>query len=111
MPMVAEPQPTRIRSSSAPSTRGGRPDWTSTVAPPSMASVTAPPLHSASSVSQVTRPSRFAPPVRWWTPPSESICEPYSPVVTWPTASPSTRASARSGPRCRSVSIFTFTPQ
>ena len=84
MPMVAEPQPTRIRSSRAPSTRGGRPDWTSTVAPPSMASVTAPPLHSASSVSQVTRPSRFAPPVRWWTPPSESICEPYSPVVTWP---------------------------
>ena len=39
-------------------------------------------------VSQVTRPSDLEPPVRWWTPPSDSICEPYSPVVTWPTASP-----------------------
>ena len=42
-----------------------------------------------SSASQVTRPSFLEPPVRWWTPPSDSICEPYSPVVTWPIGSPS----------------------
>ena len=33
-------------------------------------------------------PSAFEPPVRCETPPSESICEPYSAVVTWPTGSP-----------------------
>jgi hypothetical protein len=45
-------------------------------------------------------------------PPTDSICEPYSAVVTWPTSSPpAARTAARSGPRCRSVSIFTFTPQ
>ena len=44
-------------------------------------------------------PSRLLPPVRWRTPPSESICEPYSAVVTWPTGSPSQRTVACSGPR------------
>ena len=76
-----------------------------------MASSTAAPLHSASSVSQVTRPSFLVPPVRWWTPPSDSICEPYSLVVTWPTGSPAARTTACSGPRKRSVSIFSLTPQ
>ena len=61
--------------------------------------------------SQVTLPSFFVPPVRWRTPPSDSICEPYSAVVTWPICSPPTRTAACSGPRKRSVSIFTFKPQ
>ncbi len=111
MPMVAEPQPTRMRSSRTPLTTGDCPACTSTVTPSSMVISTGSPLHSAISASQVTRPSFFEPPVRWLTPPSDSICEPYSPVVTWPTASPSTRTVAVSGPRWRSVSIFTLTPQ
>ena len=41
----------------------------------------------------------------------ESICEPYSPVVTWPTGSPSARTVAHSAPRWRSVSILSLTPQ
>jgi hypothetical protein len=63
------------------------------------------------SVAQVTRPSDLLPPVRWWTPPSDSIWLPYSAVVTWPMASPWARTVAPSGPRKRSVSIFTLTPQ
>ena len=59
----------------------------------------------------VASPSRFDPPVRWFTPPSESICDPYWPVVTCPTASPPDRTRFRSGPMWRSVSIFTSTPQ
>ena len=39
-------------------------------------------------------PFLLQPPVRWRTPPSESICEPYSAVVTWPTCSPSARTAA-----------------
>ncbi len=99
MPMAAEPQPTRMRSSRAPLTMGGSPDCTTTVEPPSMASSTASRLQSASSASQVTTPSFLLPPVRWCTPPSDSICEPYSAVVTWPTASPFSRTDACSGPR------------
>ena len=56
------------------------------------------PAQSSSRASQVTLPSFFEPPVRWRTPPIESICEPYSAVVTWPTCSPSTRIGAASGP-------------
>ncbi len=87
MPTVAEPQPTRMRSSSRPSTMGALPACTITVWPPSMVSSTASPAHSLSSVSQVTLPSFLLPPVRWRTPPMDSICEPYSAVVTWPTVS------------------------
>ena len=82
MPIVAEPQPTRILCSAAPSITGGLPASTTTVAPPSMASSTGLRLHRSISVSQVTRPSDLEPPVRWLTPPSDSICEPYSLVVT-----------------------------
>ena len=57
-------------------------------------------------MSQVTRPSFLLPPVRWCTPPSDSICEPYSMVVTCPTASPLQRTVACSGPIQRSVSIL-----
>ena len=111
MPIVAEPQPTRIRASRIPSITGGCPAWIVRCAPSSTASSTAPPLQSASSASQVTRPVFLPLPVRWWTPPSESICEPYSPVITCPIGSPSARTRLRSGPIWRSVSIFTFTPQ
>ena len=45
----------------------------------------------------MARPSAFEPPVRCPTPPSDSICEPYSAVVTWPIASPSARTMARLG--------------
>ena len=76
-----------------------------------MASSTGSLFTSASMASQVTRPSALEPPVRCATPPSDSICEPYSPVVTWPTASPSARTVACSSPMWRSVSIFTLTPQ
>ena len=111
MPAVAEPQPTRMRLSGRPSTSGARPACTATSWPPSIVIVTGSPEQRRSSVSQVVLPSFLEPPVRWRTPPMESICEPYSAVVTWPTSSPATRTAARSGPRCRSVSIFTFTPQ
>ena len=111
MPTVALPQPTRMRRSGAPSTIGAAPAWTMTACPPSMVISTASAPHSFSSVSQVTTPSFFEPPVRWRTPPIDSICEPYSAVVTWPTCSPFTRTAAASAPRWRSVSIFTFTPQ
>ncbi len=87
------------------------PASTITVWPPSMLISTAAPAHSSSMASQVTLPSFLEPPVRWRTPPMDSICEPYSAVVTWPTCSPLTRMAAVSGPRWRSVSIFTFTPQ
>ena len=57
MPMVAEPQPTRMRSSRvAVDDRRPRRPAPRTVAPPSIASSTASPLHSASSASQVTCP-------------------------------------------------------
>jgi len=111
MPIVAEPQPTRMRVSGLPSTIGAWPAWTTTPWPPSMVSSTASPLPSFSIVSQVVLPSFLEPPVRWRTPPMESICEPYSAVVTWPTCSPLTRIAAVSGPRWRSVSIFTLRPQ
>ena len=111
MPMVAEPQPALMRRSSTPFTSGARPACATTVAPPSMASSTASRLHSASSVSQVIRPALRVPPVSWFTPPMASIWEPYSAVVTCPTGSPSARMVAHSGPRWRSVSIFTFAPQ
>ena len=52
--------------------------------------VTGSPEQRRSSVSQVVLPSFLEPPVRWRTPPIESICEPYSAVVTWPTSSPAT---------------------
>ncbi len=100
-----------MRCSGTPSTIGARPAWTTTSWPPSIVIVTGSPEQRRSSVSQVTVPSFFEPPVRWRTPPTDSICEPYSAVVTWPTSSPFTRMAARSGPRWRSVSIFTFTPQ
>ena len=64
MPMAAEPQPTRMRSSSVPLTIGGLSDCTTTVAPPSIASSTASRLQSARSASQVTTPSFLLPPVR-----------------------------------------------
>ena len=64
MPIVAEPQPTRMRCSSLPSITGGLPASTITVAPPSIASSTGFLLQRSSSVSQVTRPSDFEPPVR-----------------------------------------------
>ena len=64
MPMAAEPQPTRMRSSAMPFTIGALLAWTTTVEPPSMASSTASLLQSASSVSQVTTPSFLLPPVR-----------------------------------------------
>ncbi len=111
MPIVAEPQPTRIRSSRTPFTIGGWPDCTTSAAPLSTASSTASPLLSASSASQVARPCFLPPPVRWLTPPRESICEPYSPVITCPIGSPWARTRLRSGPTWRSVSNFTFTPQ
>ena len=111
MPMVAEPQPTRMRASTVPSTTGGAPASTTTVEPPSTVSSTGLALHRSSSAAQVALPSALEPPVRCLTPPSDSICEPYSPVVTWPTASPPARTVAASGPRWRSVSIFTLTPQ
>ena len=60
---------------------------------------------------EVALPSALEPPVRWSTPPSDSICEPYSAVVTWPMASPLARTVAASGPRWRSVSSFTLAPQ
>ena len=111
MPTVAEPQPTRMRTSGRPSTIGAAPACTTTVWPPSIVIATGSPAQSSSRASQVTLPSFFEPPVRWRTPPIESICEPYSAVVTWPTCSPLTRIGAASGPRWRSVSIFTLTPQ
>ena len=111
MPIVAEPQPTRIRLSRTPSTTGAAPASTTTVAPPSIASSTGSRLQSPSSAAQVARPSAFEPPVRCPTPPSDSIWLPYSAVVTWPTASPPLRTTARSAPRWRSVSSFTLTPQ
>ena len=64
MPMAAEPQPTRMRSSRVPLTTGGLSACTTTVEPPSIASSTASRLHSASSASQVTTPSFLLPPVR-----------------------------------------------
>jgi hypothetical protein len=67
--------------------------------PPSMVVPRPRRLQSFSSVAG-DAPSRLVPPVRWRTPPSDSICEPYSAVVTWPTCSPSTRTAAVSGPRC-----------
>ena len=73
MPMVAEPQPTRMRCSVTPSTIGGRPAWATSVAPPSTASSTGSRLQSARRAAQVARPSAFEPPVRCSTPPSESI--------------------------------------
>ena len=82
-----------------------------TLCPPSIVISTGSAPQICSSVSQVVTPSFFDPPVRWRTPPMDSICDPYSAVVTWPTCSPFTRTGAASGPRCRSVSIFTFTPQ
>jgi putative Ca2+/H+ antiporter (TMEM165/GDT1 family) len=72
---------------------------------------TAAPLARASKASQVATPAFLAPPVRWWTPPRLSIWLPYSAVVTWPICSPPARTAAVSGPRWRSVSIFTFRPQ
>ena len=96
--MVAEPHPTRMRSSMTPPMRGAWPAWMVTAAPPSTAMSTAAPPHSFSIASQVTVPSRFEPPVRWRTPPSDSICDPYSAVVMCPTCSPSTRTAAVSGP-------------
>ena len=111
MPMAAEPQPTRIRCSSTPLTIGALPACITTVAPSSMETSTASRLQSLRSVSQVTRPSFLEPPVRCSTPPRDSIREPYSLVITWPTGSPSTRTTARSWPMKRSGSIFTFTPQ
>ena len=56
-------------------------------------------LPSAIIISQAMRPSFFEPPVRWWTPPRARNCEPYSIVLTWPTASPRWRTVACSGPR------------
>ena len=109
--MVAEPQPTRMRSSRAPSMTGGWPAWTVSTAPPSTVISTGSLLHSSSIALQVALPSFLDPPVRWRTPPMASICEPYSAVVTWPICSPSTRTAAGSGPIYRSVSIFTLTPQ
>ncbi len=111
MPMVALPQPTRIRASSTPSITGGWPDCTRRLAPPSTVSSTAPRLASVSIAVQVATPSRLLPPVRWRTPPRLSIWLPYSAVVTCPTCSPPTRTGAHSGPIWRSVSIFTFRPQ
>ena len=99
MPMVAEPQPTRMRCSSTPLTMGARPACTTICEPPSMASSTGCLLPSACIISTVTRPSFLLPPVRWCTPPSDSICEPYSAVVTCPTTSPRQRTFACSGPR------------
>ena len=111
MPIVAEPQPTRMRCSSTPSTIGARAACTVSTAPPSICNCAGCLLHSASRVSTVTRPSFLLPPVMWCTPPSESICEPYSAVVTWPTTSPWQRTGACSGPSQRSVSIFSLTLQ
>ena len=64
MPMAAEPQPTRMRSSRVPLTTGGRSACTTTVEPLSIASSTASRLHSASRASQVTTPSFLLPPTR-----------------------------------------------
>ena len=64
MPIVAEPQPTRMRSSATPLTIGGYPACTTTVAPPSIVSSTGLQLERSISVSQVTRPSFLEPPVR-----------------------------------------------
>src|SRR5271163_3328863 len=111
MPIVAEPHPTLMRSSSLPLMIGGLPACTITLAPPSTTSSTTLPLQRLSRVSQVTRPSFLPPWVRWLTPPRESICEPYSPVVIWPTGSPSARTVAHSEPIWRSVSILSLTPQ
>jgi hypothetical protein len=38
MPIVADPQPTRIRSSRSPLMTGAAPAWTMTVSPPSIVS-------------------------------------------------------------------------
>ena len=81
------------------------------MAPSSISTSTGAREQRSSSAWQVIVPSRLLPPVRWRTPPSASICEPYSAVVTWPIGSPSQRTAARSGPRKRSVSIFTLSPQ
>ena len=72
----------------------GLPAWTTIFAPPSICTSTACLLQRRSMASQVTLPSFLLPPVRWRTPPSASICEPYSAVVTWPICSPSTRTAA-----------------
>ena len=96
--MVAEPQPTRIRSSCRPLMTGARPAWITALAPPSTSTSSASLFSSLSSESQVTRPSFFDPPVRCRTPPKDSICEPYSAVVTCPICSPSARTAAVSGP-------------
>ena len=77
MPIVADPHPTRIRSSTTPLMTGGSPACSTSSDPSSTESSTDSPLQSASSVCIVTMPSRFVPPVRWFTPPSESICDPY----------------------------------
>ena len=65
MPMVAEPQPTRMRSSGAPLTIGA-PAGLHDDASRRRRSPARPPrlLHSASSASQVTMPSFLLPPVR-----------------------------------------------
>ena len=106
MPAVAEPHPTRMRLSGVPSTTGALPACTTTSCPPSMRSETGSPAQSRSIVSQAALPSFLEPPVRWRTPPTESICEPYSAVVTWPTSSPPPRAPRRArgrgAGRCRS---------
>src|SRR5258708_30619597 len=111
MPIVAEPQPTRMRSSCTPSTTGGLPAWTTTLAPSSICNSTALPLHKFNSESHVAVPSCRLPPVQCPTPPSDSICEPYSLVVTWPTASPCARTVLHSAPKRRPVAIFTLPPQ
>ena len=73
MPIVAEPQPTRMRCSGTPSMTGAVPELHDHRGAALDPSSTACRWQSASIVSQVTTPSFFEPPVRWRTPPSESI--------------------------------------
>jgi hypothetical protein len=90
---------------------GACPACTTTVEPPSITSSTASPLHSASSAAQVTRPSALPPPGQVMHAAKRQHLRPVFGGRDMADTSPSARTTAPSGPRKRSVSIFTLTPQ
>ena len=95
--MVAEPQPTRIRSSATPSTTGGWP-----ACDDDRGAAVDRELDRLAVAERQQRVAgdaalRLGAAGEVATPPIDSICEPYSAVVTWPTGSPSARTGAVSG--------------
>ena len=111
IPTVAEPQPTLILFSLTSLIIGGFPAWTIIFEPLSIVNSTASLLQRFIITSHVILPSILELPVKWSTPPSDIIWDPYSLVITWPTASPLYLTMSLSDPICRSVSTLIFTPQ